>query len=158
MESSEILQNLGSIGEFVGGVLIIATLMYLAIQTRQSAKVGYWQMYTAGSTAFASFFLEVAKDAELQRIWTLVRQADSSQISAEDRQRCSSVFESFLINAESSFFMNTEFSRTAKTTHERWDEVFRFYMSRPLALELWERQKFARTLEFREFVDQTRQE
>ena len=99
-------------------------------------KSGTWQMYTAASTAFASFFLEVAKDAELQRIWTLIRQADSSQISVEDRQRCSSVFESYLINAESSFFMNTEFSRTNKSAHERWDEVFRFYMSRPFALEL----------------------
>lgn len=156
MASSETFQFLGNMGEFVGGVVVVGTLIYLAIQIRQSAKVGYWQMYTAGSSAFALFFLEVAKDAELQRIWTLIRQADSSEVSSEDRQRCSSVFESYLINAESSFFMNTEFSRTAKTTHERWEEVFQFLMSRPFARELWERQKIGHTLEFREFVDHSR--
>lgn len=38
MNSTEIIQNLGSIGEFVGAFGVIATLIYLGVQVRQTRK------------------------------------------------------------------------------------------------------------------------
>jgi len=152
VEGSNLVQTLGSVGEFIGGILVIVTLVYLAIQTRQNAKVGYWQMYTTSTGHYMQFFTELAKDPELQRLWDLMRDRNSSvEISKEDRSRCYSLFQAFTIEAEADFFMNTMFGHTS--AHDRWRENLRWIVESPIATHMWGVTKGGRTAEFQRFVD-----
>ncbi len=152
MEGSNLVQTLGSVGEFIGGILVIVTLVYLAIQTRQNAKVGYWQMYTTSTGHYMQFFTELAKDPELQRLWDLISTRNGSvEMSKEDRSRCYSLFLAFTIEAESDFFMNTMFRQ--KSAHDRWGENLRWIVESPVATHMWDSTKGGRTAEFRRFVD-----
>ena len=149
---SNMIQTLGNLGEFIGGILVIVALIYLAIQTRQNAKVGYWQMYTTSTGHHMQFFTELAKDPDLQRLWNLIRtRSDSVEISKEDKPRCYSLFLAFTIEAESDFFMNKEFGQ--RSAQERWGENLRWIIESPTATQMWELTKGGRTIEFRRFVD-----
>ena len=149
---SDLIQTLGNVGEFVGGILVIVTLVYLAIQTRQNAKVGYWQMYTTSTGHHMQFFTALAKDPELQRLWNLIGTRDGSvEMSKEDRSRCYSLFLAFTIEAESDYFMNTVFGH--RSAHDRWGENLRWIVESPTAIHMWDSTKSGRTTEFRRFVD-----
>jgi hypothetical protein len=68
------LEALGNIGDFVGGIAVIATLVYLAIQIRQSNRLVEQSTQIAHAQALReanstqSSLLAIAQDAELSKI------------------------------------------------------------------------------------------
>lgn len=62
------IQEMGSIGEFVGGLVVLITLAYLVVQTKQNSKM--LQVSTFSQTIEQSWVatLEVARDGELADI------------------------------------------------------------------------------------------
>jgi len=86
------LDALGNIGDFVGGIAVIATLVYLAIQIRQNTRQVQQSVELArvaavkGANMVEPSTLAVAQDGELARI---VREglADPSCLSPDDRVR-----------------------------------------------------------------------
>ena len=72
------LQDLGSIGEFVGAIGVVASLIYLALQIRQNSRqitentnsvLGSVELESAKLAS--DWLLTVAGDRELGRIWIL---------------------------------------------------------------------------------------
>ena len=70
------LEDLGNIGEFVGAIGVVASLIYLALQIRQNSRL--MEQNTRSSeftslrvlvTDFQQFRLHVAGDAETMRVW-----------------------------------------------------------------------------------------
>ena len=55
------IQDLGSIGEIVGAIAVIATLVYLSRQIAQSNSATHRQVYSQAATAVSEFWLNLAK-------------------------------------------------------------------------------------------------
>jgi hypothetical protein len=62
------LQDLGAIGEFLGLFLVLATLVYLAIQTRQAKQVAASEAARGVVADFALLWSEIQADSEFPRI------------------------------------------------------------------------------------------
>jgi hypothetical protein len=60
------IQDLGSLGEFFGSIAVLATLVYLALQTRQNTQAIGAQLDAAAIAANQNFFLSIATSNELQ--------------------------------------------------------------------------------------------
>ena len=81
MTLMDVAQLLGGFGEFVGAIAVVATLLYLAIQVRNSTVQARASAYQATGIAFGQYFLSLddrtlrlineANYAEALLRWTL---------------------------------------------------------------------------------------
>jgi len=62
------ITELGSIGEFVSGLAVLITLIYLAVQVRQTRKVVMAQAYHSRSEALQDLSMRVAESESLSQI------------------------------------------------------------------------------------------
>lgn len=85
-----LLSDLGNLGDFIGGIAVVVSLVYLAFQIRrntQSVQAGSVQ----GATQAISEIMELmARDAEILRIFDSGTH-DFNALSKEDRLRFSSL-------------------------------------------------------------------
>jgi len=72
------LQDLGNIGEFVGAIGVVASLVYLALQIRQSSRQVSENTNSAlgsieqdNALGSSDFLLSLAQNPELARVWRL---------------------------------------------------------------------------------------
>ncbi len=77
------IQDLGALGEFLGSIAVLATLIYLALQTRQNTMAIAAQLDAARITSVQDLVLAPCKSSELQETLTQ-RMLDSRSIE-EDR-------------------------------------------------------------------------
>jgi hypothetical protein len=148
----ELLLVLGNLGEFIGGLFVVVTLGYLAVQTRQQSKVGYWQMYSNGSGQLVQLFTEIAKDAALSQLWLGFLAGRSDDLSDEQSAQCFSLFLATMHASENAFLMNKEFGQAS--VQDRMADTLRWVGRNPAATAFWRQTKAMRTLEFQNFVDE----
>jgi hypothetical protein len=92
------IQDLGSIGELVGGIAVVASVIYLAIQIRHGIS-GYQSNAVLQATHhFSILQLEVAKSDSLLSAW----------IKAEQQQPLDDLEQRRVINVVSSYFIAFE--------------------------------------------------
>ena len=60
------IQDLGSLGEFFGSIAVLATLVYLALQTRQNTEAIGAQLDAARLGTLLEFITMPARSSELQ--------------------------------------------------------------------------------------------
>ncbi len=63
------IMELGAIGELVGGVAVIASLLYVGLQVRQSTSVARANSHKGFIDSFSQWSLSVARDPALVRVW-----------------------------------------------------------------------------------------
>ena len=80
------LDNLGSIGEFVGAIAVLASLIYLALQVRQATKWQRHAAFEAMAGRAADWWANISRDPEVARIY-LDGCTDLGSLEREDRVR-----------------------------------------------------------------------
>ena len=80
------LQDLGAIGELIGGIGVIVSLLYLARQIRDSSRIERLNARYAVSQALLSAFSRIDEDPELHRVWVAARDR-GEELDDEDRER-----------------------------------------------------------------------
>ena len=95
------IQDLGAIGELIGGVAVIASVIYLAIQIRHGIS-GYQSHAVIEITQhFSRLQLEIAGNDILLDVWT---RAEARQpLSRIDQRRVISMISSYFIGFENLF-------------------------------------------------------
>ncbi len=63
------LEDLGNLGEALGGLAVIVTLVYLAIQIRQNANVTRAQMHQQHLLSLENDLLALGRDAQASHVW-----------------------------------------------------------------------------------------
>ena len=63
------IMELGAIGELVGGVAVIASLVYVGLQVRQNTRATLAASHHAMADSFNEINLAFARDAELARVF-----------------------------------------------------------------------------------------
>tara|TARA_R110002072_G_scaffold1780_10_gene14857 strand:- start:84732 stop:85232 length:501 start_codon:yes stop_codon:yes gene_type:complete len=96
------LQDIGAIGELVGGIAVIVSLIYLATQVRHGLQ-GYKSNITQEvTTHFSRLQLDIAKDTDLLRAW--LRAERGEDLESLDQRRVLQVVSSFMIGFENLYF------------------------------------------------------
>ena len=97
------LEDLGNLGDFLGGLAVIITLAYLTLQVRQNTASAEAAAIQTASHSFADAVESFARDPEILRIYTASVQ-DFDSLGPEDRQRFAAImggllhrFEGFLV-------------------------------------------------------------
>lgn len=137
------LSELGDLGDFLGGIGVVITLVYLALQIRQNTEQIRQNSSIVRASATASLAQAnketsalVAKDAEINALfWTgLDRPDDLSE--AEYRR-----FEAVLSVFVQAFTQNYELHREGALTEETWaaqQAAFLWMAERPGFVRFWE--------------------
>jgi len=76
----------GAIGEIIGAAAVVATLVYLAVQIRQSSKISSLQASQHVLEGAAELQVRIAEDEELRRIFGAGCRSYES-LDRDDRQR-----------------------------------------------------------------------
>ena len=63
------LENLGNIGDFLGGIGVVVTLAYLAVQIRKNTRSVRSAALDSISTSISEFMDKVAQDPALTKLW-----------------------------------------------------------------------------------------
>jgi hypothetical protein len=74
-------EAVGTIAEIIGAVGVIASLLYLAVQIRQSTKVSRAETTKDLYLASRDAILQIASNDELAKIWTDIRNFESEDIA-----------------------------------------------------------------------------
>ncbi len=80
------ITTLAAGGEFIGGIAVVVSLIYLARQLRQNSKLLRASTASATSATNADFSSLVVQDSDVARIFR-EGMADRSSLSADDLQR-----------------------------------------------------------------------
>lgn len=152
------IQDLGALGEVVGALAVVVSLLYVAYQVRQSASQIELNsrhlrasMYHATNDNFYRWYALVAQDAELASLWT--RGLRGEPLSPEERTRVYSAFAMLLLAFESNFEQRRlgTVKRDALVVSA---PVLVRLLATPLLRQWWERQApTVLTPEFRAAVD-----
>ena len=146
------LEDLGNLGDFVGGLAVIATLLYLAVQVRQNTRI---LRTSAEQTADPiAAIANIAQSPENAAVYHRGL-ADPSELSDEERTH-------FYLMMASSFYVLHQGYRAYQLgtqTAETWQwqsRALKFYAAQPGVRTWWRKQGqglFAPDSEFWALVD-----
>ncbi len=141
-------QELGAIGEFVGGIGVIVSLIYLALQIRQTSRIERLNARQAVSQSMSRVLDMIDNDADLQRIWsTAIETGDEP--TGEDRERLGRFLFRFfgeMNNADS-------FSELDPKITDRFEPLLMRFLRVPAVKGWWGRQHRNISEPFRSKVD-----
>ena len=89
------LEDLGNLGDFIGGVAVVVTLVYLAFQIRHNTMSVEAAAVQAASQSFADIVESFARDPDLMNLY-LTGTRDYEALSGEEQQRFAAIMGSML--------------------------------------------------------------
>jgi len=98
---------IGAIGEIVGAVAVIATLVYLAIQIRDSARASRSAAVTDATTAMQAFYQELGSNPKASQLF-LNALTDPGSLSREDEFQYLMMMHSQFVGFQRCFFLAQE--------------------------------------------------
>ena len=145
-----LIEALGAIGAFVGGLAVLLTLIYLAKQLKQSTVATHRQTYVESAKAISEFWLTLAREPELHEAFVDFLKVPESQ-SKGRRERGFLVMDAYLSLMES-FYLHNEQYREVQS-QQRWERVLKQLMNTPGGLEYWPRRRNYFHEAFADFID-----
>ncbi len=130
------LQSLANLGEVVGAVAVVASLLYLAVQVRQSTKAQQTENYARAVDRISSMQATLSQDSEVSRIFATGVE-DASNLTALEKIR----FTWFLYEMFDAFEFMFHTYRSGEMPEEvwqRWALTVAFWMNFPGVLTWWE--------------------
>jgi hypothetical protein len=144
------VQDLGALGEIIGAVAVIITLIYLAVQMRQSNRATHRLMYSSAAEKVSDFWADLASNIELFELYTRLL-TDPDGLSRQESERAHLVLDAFLALMESYFLHNRQYGETL--SQERWERILSRIFATPGGRLYWARRRFAFQRDFAEYVD-----
>ena len=145
------LQDLGNVGELVGALATVATLVYLAVQIRQNTTSVRAASYHAGSTAWSAIFSQVALDPKAAEIYHAGR-VSLDELSKEDARRADLLFDAMLAQIEN-FYVQFLNGQHPESNQERFARILQAQFQTPGFRRYWPRRRDFFTAEFVEYIE-----
>jgi hypothetical protein len=155
------LDALGNIGDFVGGLGVVITLIYLALQIRQNTRQVEQSLQVSRAQALRDTYtpvwtLEGARDPELATLYAR-GMAQPEVLSSEEQIRFFFLVGTIFGDIEKNHLTYEQ----GLLTDERWASQLRqltFYISQPGGAYYWQRFRSMHTRAFAKVVEQQRQD
>jgi hypothetical protein len=152
------LQDLGNIGEFVGAIGVVASLIYLALQIRQNShQISQNTNSVLGSVELenarlsSDWLLSVAQNPELGRVWRLGL-SEPMKLTEDERVQFAMLMGSAFYRLEGPF---RQYKRglLSEDSWEPWEELISRYMRSSAVLAWWSRRDVPFARSFSEYVN-----
>ncbi len=151
------LEELGNLGEFIGGIAVVATLIYVAVQIRQNnslIRANTDSVNAASVIAFQTFFTtpasQVVQDESFADIF-LRGLSEPDSLSPSEAIRFQSHLQIIFVAFDSGFKLLR--SGAMDETHwEPWSLHIRAWMGNPAVRAWWRNQKTPFSEEFKDYV------
>lgn len=145
------LQSLANLGEVIGSVVVVLSLIYLAVQVRQNTEAQRTENYSRALDRLAAMQSILSQDGEIAVIFSKgVR--DTSKLDPQERMRFTwSMYEAF---GAFEFMFHT--SRTDAIPEEvwtRWSSAVAWWLTFPGVQTWWQARPIPFTESFTAFVD-----
>ena len=149
------LEDLGNLGDFIGGIGVAVTLVYLAIQVRsnteqmrESSRLVGLQAHQSVGEKCTDVLFAVARDAELFRIWS-----DGFKIRGDRSPEVVERYGMILHRMFMSFEDAERFASFDESVGERLERLEIHFLRTPSVQDWWSRQKVAYSDSFRSRID-----
>lgn len=144
------IQDFGALGEVIGGIAVIVTLIYLGLQIRQFNIATHRQMYASAAEKISDYWLSLAKDFELYELYGRMLR-DPEELSRQESARAYLVLDSYLTLMESYYLHNRQYGETL--SQERWKRILARIFATPGGQQYWLRRRMAFQDEFARYLD-----
>ena len=152
------LQDLGNIGEFIGAIGVVASLVYLALQIRQNTehlsqntRSVRAASFHATSSLLAQFFSTVNGDQELSRIFRIGLE-DPNSLDPDARERFKNTVGQMFSYLQDVFHQHREGLLEGELWESRHANIVS-YLAEPGVQEFWQQRRGMYTRSFRALVD-----
>ena len=127
------LQDLGNIGEFIGAIAVVISLVYLAAQIRQNTRALHSSSYSQAAEQLWLVNLAIAQDHDLARI--VADDSAGKPLSLEDTARLNAAGNLLFFGCENLF---RQYERGLLDS-DTWDNVVLNTMQglRPAVIDRW---------------------
>jgi hypothetical protein len=145
------INTLAAWGEFIGGIAVVVSLIYLASQIRQNSKLLQVSATVAIATSGRLGASTIMDEPSLGRIWTM--ETAEFESLPEDEQMALSAFVSLQIVT---FYQHYYFRKDGVVRDEVWKAQRRMNASlfrRAWTQKVWSDSRFGFSDEFGEFLD-----
>ncbi len=149
------LSELGALGELIGGVAVVVSLVYLAIQIRDSTKAARASRVQAVLSESQAFLRVIAADTPSARVFRLGL-ADSGELSEDERAQFTAQLMLMFRNFENMFVQYQLRDRDDLAWQSGVAALERF-VGFPGSQKFWSDRSDAYTPEFRKVVDSIRE-
>ena len=146
------LQDLGNIGEFLGAIGVIASLVYLALQIRQNTRAVRSSTSQAITDARVEFLSSMTDNAEVAGIY-FSGLRDRESLEGDERGRFDLLMSRFMATMENYFYQN----RQGTMDREHWTrvlEILRFHIATPGGQSWWSSRRIRPDVAFERFLDE----
>ncbi len=130
---------IGAIAELVSATAVVATLIYLSTQVRQSIRISQAESVRSVQDTFTSLSVEIAKSKELRCVWGRLPETNSIDEFDDDERIILDSLLRALFNTVNHGFMFNELvaSGRAETPEVEW--MKKAMLIQPAVQEWWER-------------------
>lgn len=147
------LDYLANLGEIVGAAAVVVSLIYLAIQVRQSTQSQRTENYVRALERLSTMQSILSQDGTLSRLYAKGVQ-DASALTAQERiQFTWSLYEAF--GAFEFLFHAAEIKTVPEQVWTRWSAAVAWWLSYPGVQAWWAARPVPFTESFTAFVDAT---
>jgi hypothetical protein len=145
------LEDLGNIGEFLGALAVVISLVYLAVQIRQNTRAVRSASHQSLVSSEQAIQASVSDNREVARI-VVQANKDFDGLDEEDRLRFVMLVSRMLSNFENIYY---QYSRGLldEDLWQPWLEGMNFFVQQPGLRRYWEAFKFGYAEPFRELIE-----
>ena len=145
------LQSLANIGEIIGAIVVVLSLVYLAIQVRQNTEAQRTENYARALERLAAMQSTLSQDSELSLIFSK-GVVDASQLTPQERMRFTwSLYEAF--GAFEFMFLAANTDSIVEEVWSRWSAATAWWLTFPGVQTWWIARPLPFTDTFTLFVD-----
>lgn len=145
------IENLGNIGDFIGGFGVVVTVIYLAFQVRQNTASTRSASYQSVVAAVAEWTLQLGLNPDATRIFGAGIE-DLESLSKEEKVQFNFILASVIRHFENIHFQFIS-GAIENDVWDGWSSRILGIMGNPGAETWWASQKTAFSREFQHFVD-----
>jgi hypothetical protein len=145
------LEDLGNIGEFVGAIAVVVSLIYLAVQIRQNTRAVRSASHQTLVSSEQAIQASISDNREVARI-VVQANKDFDALDEEDRLRFLMLAGRLFSNFENIYY---QYSRGLldEDLWRPWSDSIPFFVQQPGFLRYWEIFRFGFAEPFRDLVD-----
>jgi hypothetical protein len=145
------LNELGSLGEFISGLAVVVTLVYLAIQIRHNTRAVRSSMHQDMIESTLRIAESVSDNPDVGRI-VLKADEDYDSLTTEERIRFEAYAERVFGNFESVFYSYRN-SMIEEDLWESWESSYLTDISRSSMRRFWQEERPQHLRDLMDFVD-----
>ncbi len=145
------LNDLANIGQVIGALAVVVSLIYVAAQIRQNTNAVRAATAQSLHEHFASWYHLIASDASLAELATRGLK-DYASLSDTEKARFVSLFMAFLAYFQNAF-LKWKQGLLAPSLWKSWEQVMMNLIGAPGGKELWKERAYLFDDEFRRHVE-----